>query len=390
MVAQGNGFRLPVLALTSLFSTIILILVGGVVRVTGNGLGCPDWPLCYGQAIPPILHRGEWVEFSHRLVGLVASVQIMLLLVLAWRHYRGQKWIFRPALLATIFLVFQILLGGIHVILEIPPLIGWIHTANAMLIVGLLAVVLAAALLRVEWRPKTLLVLVNRTFFLWLSVITALLYLVLLGASYAFGGDANSYCLLGFICDGTRSVLGNLAAILSGVLLVVALSNVVMYTSAVGSTAGHLLRRRIVGIVIPCIVVAVYLLLLTGSFVTRSGASLACPSFPLCGTTPAGMSVLVNIQLLHRYTAYGVSALLLLIVWGLSTAQISRDVTRFAYGLLVILLLQVILGAANILLKLPMWSRALHLTVGASLWVTVVIMCVAFTLGSRRIARQQN
>ena len=117
MVAQGYGSRLAVLALTSLFSTIILILVGGVVRVTGNGLGCPDWPLCYGQAIPPILHRGEWVEFSHRLVGLVASAQIMLLLILAWRHYRGQKWIFRPALWATIFLVFQILLGGIHVIL---------------------------------------------------------------------------------------------------------------------------------------------------------------------------------------------------------------------------------------------------------------------------------
>ena len=390
MVAQGYGFRLPVLALTSLFSTIILILVGGVVRVTGNGLGCPDWPLCYGQAIPPILHRGEWVEFSHRLVGLVASAQIILLLMLAWRHYRGEKWIFRPALVAAIFLVFQILLGGIHVILEIPPLIGWIHTANAMLIVGLLAVVLAAALLSVEWRPKTLLVLVNRTMFLWLAVVNAVLYLMLFGASYAFSGDANSYCFLGFTCDGIMSVLGNLTAIVSGVLLAVALGNVVMYTSAVASSAGHLLRRRIVGIVIPWIVVAVYVLLLTGSFVTRSGASLACPSFPLCGPAPAGMSVLINIQLLHRYTAYGVSALLLLIVYWLSTIQNSHDVTRFAHGLLAILLLQVNLGAANILLKLPMWSRALHLTVGATLWVTVVIMWVAFVLGPKIIARKQN
>ena len=200
----------------------------------------------------------------------------------------------------------------------------------------------------------------------------------------------SSNCFLGFSCDGTMAVLANLTAILSGVLLAVALSNVVMYTSAVGSDAGHLLRRRTVGVVIPWVVVAVYVLRLTGSFVTRSGASLACPSFPLCGSAPLGMSVLINIQLLHRYTAYGVSALLLLIVYWLSTAHISRDVTRFAHGLLAILLLQVSLGAANILLKLPMWSRALHLTVGASLWVTVVIMWVAFTMGQKTIARQQN
>jgi cytochrome c oxidase assembly protein subunit 15 len=102
------------------------------------------------------------------------------------------------------------------------------------------------------------------------------------------------------------------------------------------------------------------------------------------------MAALVNIQLLHRYTAYAVVALLLPIVYRLSSQRLGREVARFAHGLTVLLLLQVSLGAANILLKLPMWSRALHLTVGASIWVTVVMLWVAVTLGRGQLPRTAN
>ncbi|MDP7645134.1 MAG: COX15/CtaA family protein [Anaerolineales bacterium] len=389
-VAGRAGSGLPALALSAVMSTIVLILVGSIVRVTGNGLGCPDWPLCYGQAIPPLLHRGEWVEFSHRLVGLAASSQIVLVLVLAWRHHRDEKWVFRPALFANILLVTQIVLGGIHVILEIPPVTGWIHTGNAMLIVGLIAVVLAIALIRADWRPSALAAHGQRTFFGWLSAITAGLYLVLLGASFAVGGDASLKCPAGPTCAVTLGALRDLAALLSGLWLAAALANVIMATSAVSGGAASLLRGKPSYEWISWTTVAVYVLLLTGSYVTRSGASLVCPGFPLCGPAPAGMAALVNIQLLHRYTAYAVVALLLPIVYRLSSQRLGREVARFAHGLTVLLLLQVSLGAANILLKLPMWSRALHLTVGASIWVTVVMLWVAVTLGRGQLPRTAN
>ena len=86
---------LPALALSALVSTIVLITMGSIVRVTGNGLGCPDWPLCYGRVVPPAL-TGAWVEFTHRLLGAVTSAQIILLALVVWRRYRQRPWLFWP------------------------------------------------------------------------------------------------------------------------------------------------------------------------------------------------------------------------------------------------------------------------------------------------------
>ena len=281
---------LPLLALSTLISTILLVAMGSIVRVTGYGLGCPDWPLCYGRVIPPAL-TGAWMEFTHRLIGAATSLQIVLLGVLAWRRYRNRPWIFRPAVAAVGLLVIQAVLGGLHVIFEIPPLTGWIHTALAMLIVGLVAIPLAhasPALPAIRGRGEE--ASPSRAFVAWVS--------------------------------GTA--------------------------------------------------VATYLLLLTGSYVTRSGASLACPSFPLCGV-PVENS-LTLIQMLHRYVAFGVAFLALVLVAWLVIGQTDRRLGRLAYGLGALLLVQFGLGIANVLLRLPMWTRVLHLTVAAAFWAGVVLI----------------
>lgn len=283
---------MPGLALSALVSTILLIAMGSIVRVTGNGLGCPDWPLCYGQVIPPAL-TGAWVEFTHRLLGGLASLQILLLGLLAWRAYRHRSSVFWPAVAGVALLIVQVSLGGLHVIYEIPPVTGWIHTAVAMLIVGSLAVVVGSTLPTIQaLRGSATGILRDRRFAAWLSLTAA----------------------------------------------------------------------------------ATYLLLLTGSYVTRTGASLACPSFPLCGSNAPAVRRLIDIQMLHRYTAFSVAFLTLVTIAWLLVRQKDQRLTHIAYGLGALWLVQFVLGIANVLLRLPMWSRVLHLTVAATLWVGIVLL----------------
>lgn len=279
---------LPVLALSALISTILLITMGSIVRVTGNGLGCPDWPLCYGRVVPPAL-TAAWVEFTHRLLGAVTSLQIVLLALFVWRRYRQQPWLFWPAVAAVGLLIIQVSLGGLHVIFEIPPVTGWVHTGVAILIAGML-VIQVAGLLPAAQPLREAPIFGNRRFAAWLSVTTG----------------------------------------------------------------------------------AAYVLLLTGAYVTRSGASLACPSFPLCGVTARNR--LIDIQMLHRYAAFTVAFLTLALVIWLVTRQEDRRLARFAYILGALLLVQLGLGASNVLLRLPLWSRVLHLAVAATLWASLVVL----------------
>jgi len=125
--------------------TYALIVVGGVVRTTASGDACPDWPLCYGQVIPPFQLR-IWIEWTHRLVTSLVYTSVLALVIWVSLRYRAEKLIFRGAWLAFFLLIFQIVLGGLVVILQLPPALVGIHLANALLIfAALLAVTLTAS-----------------------------------------------------------------------------------------------------------------------------------------------------------------------------------------------------------------------------------------------------
>lgn len=297
-VRLSRGSLMRTLAVTGLVSTLLLIMVGSYVRVSGNGLGCPDWPLCYGRAVPPMKY-GAWVEFSHRLLGGVVGLQIVGLSILAWADFRNDKWIFRPAAAVVAVLILQVSLGGLHVLNELPRWTGLVHTGVAMAIAGLLAVLVAA----------------------------------------------------------TQPALHDLRRDLPDLFSKTTLTT----WSVVGA-------------------VATYLLLLTGSLVTRTGSSLACPAFPNCGLVdvPQQLQPYVTIQLIHRFSAFTVAFAIVLTVWYvLRFARQKPSLRAIAYSLIALLIVQFGLGISNVLLALPMWSRVLHLGVGGSIWALMVILAVA-------------
>src|SRR5258708_20998888 len=78
------------LALVTAAFAYLQIALGGLVRVSGSGLGCPDWPLCHGRPYPPADPHAI-IEYSHRAVGTVTGLLIIATVVLAWVDFRPRR-----------------------------------------------------------------------------------------------------------------------------------------------------------------------------------------------------------------------------------------------------------------------------------------------------------
>jgi heme o synthase len=124
------------LAVATIAATFVLIAVGGLVRATDSGLGCPDWPRCFGKLVPPAeLHA--WIEHSHRLVASVVMVLVAWLVVAAWRT--GQDKVVRRAAVAALVMVLaQALIGAFVVWWKLRADSVTLHLATALALVALL------------------------------------------------------------------------------------------------------------------------------------------------------------------------------------------------------------------------------------------------------------
>ena len=127
---MNTGPHFRYLTLTTLLGTFALIVLGGVVRITDSGLGCPDWPLCHGKIIPPF-DVATLIEYSHRLVAATLGLLVLATLVVAWRRYRSRAWIFWPALVGLVLVIGQSVLGGAAVLTELETYVVMIHMAMA-------------------------------------------------------------------------------------------------------------------------------------------------------------------------------------------------------------------------------------------------------------------
>lgn len=164
------------LALLTVVVVYVLVLLGGIVRSTGAGMGCPDWPKCFGSWVPPTKEsqlpsnykeifgqklKGEvefnplktWIEYLNRLFGAFTGLLIFGTLLASTSFFRKDRPIFYVSLLAFVLVGFQGWLGSKVVSFELKPLMVTLHMLVAIVIVFVLLYVLArsyAGNLRIE------------------------------------------------------------------------------------------------------------------------------------------------------------------------------------------------------------------------------------------------
>jgi len=281
MTSVGLFRRVSVL--TAVFA-YLQIALGGLVRVSGSGLGCPDWPLCQGRPYPPAnLH--SIIEYSHRTVGAITGLLLVATVVGAWLVFRNRRPV--VAWLATASLVAygtEGLLGALVVFGELPSWLVAVHLGMAMIIIGCL---IATAVMSMPESPG--------------------------------------------VVDAGFKRLAIVAA------------------------------------------AATYVMLLTGSTVVASAADESCNTWPLCGGGFAlDFSGANAFTMLHRGTVLVVSLLLLHVL----TKAIRRwsavgGMRVLAMGTLLVLVLQVIVGAASALTDGAL-ANGLHVALGTLVWSGVI------------------
>jgi heme A synthase len=133
----GVGPRLRVLAGGTAALVFVQSVLGALVRHTDGGLSCPDFPLCLGQVVPPLVNIQITSHFLHRVVALVATLAVLGLAAWVWRA-EVPTTIRRLAAGAAVLVLVQVALGVASVLtfLDVPPVS--LHTLGAALLIVVL------------------------------------------------------------------------------------------------------------------------------------------------------------------------------------------------------------------------------------------------------------
>lgn len=117
------------LALASLLANALLILTGGLVRLTGSGLGCPTWPRCTDESWTNTAEMGVHgiIEFGNRLLTFLLAAIAVLTFLAVWRLRERHRDLFRLALVLGLGIPLQAVVGGITVLTGLNPWIVGVH-----------------------------------------------------------------------------------------------------------------------------------------------------------------------------------------------------------------------------------------------------------------------
>ena len=134
MNSRLSGFQK--LALTAVVATWVMVIIGVVVRSTGSGMGCPDWPLCNGRIIPELGDAAAWWESIHRWWGVIVGFIVLGLLVSALRTQRATRSVVVGAFVALAIVGFQAYLGKLTVDQNNSAETVLAHLATAMILLA--------------------------------------------------------------------------------------------------------------------------------------------------------------------------------------------------------------------------------------------------------------
>ena len=165
--------KLRAMTVLTLFLTFDLVLFGSFTRLTDSGLGCPDWPGCYGSASPigalahidaaqtamptgPVTHNKAWIEMIHRYLAMAVGFLILVLAICStWQRWKGHfsfqgAWQVKPfwAWLTLFWVCMQGAFGALTVTLKLSPAIVTLHLLGG---IGLLVLLSA----QVAWKPTS-------------------------------------------------------------------------------------------------------------------------------------------------------------------------------------------------------------------------------------------
>lgn len=290
---------LIVLLAASLIGALIQITMGGAVRVTGSGDGCPDWPTCFGNWIPPFEYHAM-MEYSHRAIGVLVGLTIIAAVLRVWVKHRGETSVVSSATAGLVAVSITGGIGGAVVLSELDPGLRTLHLLLAESVLLLMAHALVASV---------------------------------------------------YLRSRSRS-----PGLPRGLVLM-----------ALAGSAMTLMA------------------LLSGSYAVWRGAGAVCPSWPLCGGSIIPQYELVWIHVTHRvlalisvFPAMG-AAHMAMKVRGSSDSS-ARVLRVLGIAISVIIVTQVLLGAANPWTGFSQWARVLHLTFASLQWVSMCLMTLLILL----------
>ncbi|MGZ4654199.1 COX15/CtaA family protein [Oryzihumus sp.] len=126
-----------------------IVVTGGLVRLTGSGLGCPTWPECVPGSFTPVAHQAQGIhkviEFGNRTLTSVVGIAAVAVILAVWKLAPGRRALLRLSTLPLLGVVAQAVLGGITVLTGLNPATVAAHFLLSMVIVAISTLLLVRA-----------------------------------------------------------------------------------------------------------------------------------------------------------------------------------------------------------------------------------------------------